>query len=119
MGYISDPVTSGDFSCHDCKVSKDTTIHPSRLGLGADGICRVCEVGKVYNADTKDCVNAKGIHKFKMAGISRSDQDIKDQCWTMSGPDEYKQCMKGYINSTYNASAEMNDNFPSGQESSM
>ena len=93
MGYASDPMVSGDFTCVSCA---EKTIHPLRLGRGSDGICKVCKVGEIVENGV--CIEAKAIHKFYMGGVydrnnSTVEKDIKDQCWTMSNPSTYKDCL--------------------------
>ncbi|MEE1030258.1 MAG: hypothetical protein UIC65_04520 [Alphaproteobacteria bacterium] len=96
MGYASDPMVSGDFTCVSCAENSDKTIHPLRLGRGNDGICKVCKVGEIVENGV--CIEAKAIHKFYMGGVydrnnSTVEKDIKDQCWTMSNPSTYKDCL--------------------------
>ena len=97
MGYASDPMVSGDFTCVSCAENSDKTIHPLRLGRGSDGICKVCKVGEIVENGV--CVEAKAIHKFYMGGVYDKktptvEKDVKDQCWTMSNPSTYKDCLK-------------------------
>ena len=97
MGYASDPMVSGDFTCVSCAENSDKTIHPLRLGRGNDGICKVCKVGEIVENGV--CIEAKAIHKFYMGGVydknnSTEEKNIKDQCWTMSNPSTYKACLK-------------------------
>ena len=97
MGYASDPMVSGDFTCVSCAENSDKTIHPLRLGRGSDGICKVCKVGEIVENGV--CIEAKAIHKFYMGGVydrnnSTVEKDIKDQCWTMSNPSTYKACLR-------------------------
>ena len=96
MGYASDPMVYGDFTCVPCAENSDKTIHHSRLGRGSDGICKVCKVGEIVKGGV--CKEAKAIHKFYMGGVydrnnSTVEKDIKDQCWTMSNPSTYKDCL--------------------------
>ena len=102
MGYKSDPMGAGagDFTCVSCMQNDDATIHPSRLGVGSDGICKVCAVGEVYSSTTKTCETAKSIHKYYMGGLLKKNEtggatplDLKYQCWTKPTPDEYKACI--------------------------
>lgn len=108
-GYKTDPAVTGDFSCVDCSsvsggtvatdAASTTAIHPSRLGLGSNGVCLTCEPGQIYNADMRGCITAKQIHKNYMAGdVMESARTVKlpveNQCWTKATPEDYKQCMK-------------------------
>lgn len=108
-GYKTDPAVTGDFSCVDCSsvsggtvatdAASTTAVHPSRLGLGSNGVCLTCEPGQIYNADMRGCITAKQIHKNYMAGdVMESARSVKlpvqNQCWTMATPEDYKQCMK-------------------------
>ena len=121
QGYAKDPTVSGDFTCVNCNTSTDTTIHPTRLGTGKDGVCKVCSVGEIV--DTGVCVKAKQIHKFYMGGeTTKSDQNKKlelaKQCWTKPTPDEYRKCMEDTGWAKYKA--EVPDDAPkSGGEPSM
>lgn len=99
MGYKSDPMGAGagDFTCVSCMQNDDTTIHPSRLGVGSDGICKVCAVGEVYSSTSKTCEKAKSIHKYYMGGLLTQNEteprELNKQCWTMPTPDAYKDCI--------------------------
>lgn len=100
MGYASDPMVSGDFTCVSCAVNSDKTIHHSRLGRGSDGICKVCKVGEIVK--NGQCEKSKSIHKFYMDGMNKKTsgeikpvENLADQCWTKPTPDEYKACIKG------------------------
>lgn len=122
-GYQSDPTVSGDFTCIDCNVTTDTTIHPSRLGVGTNGVCLTCKLGEVFNDGV--CEPAKQIHKAYMAGdVKKGDLgkklDASEQCWTKPTPDEYKSCMDSNGWGMYASSANDGDNNPSkGSEPSL
>ena len=121
MGYASDPMVYGDFTCVSCTENSDETIHHSRLGRGNDGICKVCKVGEVLKNGA--CTTAKTIHKFYMNGVYNKatptkENDIKDQCWTKPTPEEYKSCMEDLGWATY-AAAVMGGGSSGGQDSSM
>lgn len=103
QGYKSDPKVTKDFTCVNCK-EIDEKVNPMRLGR-VDGVCTVCPVGKIYDSTNGICAKAKGIHKYYMSGMTKNGgtteeaSEIKDQCWTKGGPDEYKKCMasQGWI----------------------
>lgn len=107
-GYKSDPTDRGDFTCVSCTSNDDTTIHPSRLGVGTNGVCLTCKLGEVFNEGV--CEPAKQIHKAYMAGDVNSKAlgtklDPSKQCWTKPTPDEYKSCMDSNGWSMYASSA--------------
>lgn len=97
MGYKSDPVFSKDFTCVSCSQNADDTIHHLRLGVGVDGMCKVCDVGEILS-DGK-CIVAKSIHKYYMDGIKDKDatdpRSLTSQCWTKRTPEDYITCMEG------------------------
>lgn len=91
MGYASDPKISGDYTCVSCAISADATIHPKRLGLGANGMCITCEIGKVYSDG--QCVDATPLNQRELVGVGEAIQSLDEQCWTKANPDEYKKCI--------------------------
>ncbi len=122
QGYAKDPTVSGDFTCVNCNTSTDTTIHPTRLGTGKDGVCKVCSVGEIVEDGI--CVKAKQIHKFYMGGETKeSDRNVKldvsQQCWTKPTPDEYRQCLADNGWATYAAAAPDKGDTGTGGEPSM
>lgn len=123
-GYKSDPTVSGDFTCVSCTSNDDATIHPSRLGVGTNGVCLTCKLGEVFNDGV--CEPAKQIHKAYMAGdVKKGDLgkklDASKQCWTKPTPDEYKSCMDNNGWGMYASSANDGggDNPPKGSEPSL
>lgn len=95
-GYASDPKVSGNWECVNCKnIANDASVHPSRLGLGSDGVCVTCATAEIYDEDSQSCVQARVLTQYGMIGITTPTQQLDDQCWTKSNPDDYKSCVSG------------------------
>lgn len=118
LGYASDPLVSGDFSCVECSsLDSVKSVSSRRVGRNAaDGVCTVCPVGKLFSRKENTCIKATTLSKHYMMGTeigpnpnttvteilekepsdSRKLKKVGDQCWAKMTPDDYKKCIEDY-----------------------
>lgn len=89
-------VSATDKTCADCTTNLRGGISPQ------DGTCVKCDLGKIFNSDAASsnyCVEARALTKtdlqYGSGKTKNSLLDLGDQCWTISDPEEYKNCVKG------------------------
>lgn len=89
-------VSATDKTCADCATNLRGGISPQ------DGTCVKCDLGKIFNSDAASsnyCVEARALTKtdlqYGSGKTKNSLLDLGDQCWTISDPEEYKNCVKG------------------------
>lgn len=66
-----------------------------------DGTCVVCsQLGEYFDVNSGDCKPAEAFTHLDLQfgrGMSKGDYEnsVREQCWTMGSPDEYKKCVYG------------------------
>lgn len=82
-------------SCTECVTGMRDGVSPK------DGTCVKCDVGNVFDEKASGngyCSVAQGYSKVDLqygAGQTRnSNQDLEQQCWTITTPNDYAECVK-------------------------
>ena len=91
MGFKSDWRVSGDLGCYEC------TGEQGRFGINAEGVCEQCEIGKIFDTNKQECVEAKTFTKNDMR-YGKGNQPstaLAQQCWIQDNPTCYKCCLTG------------------------
>ncbi len=87
------PAAGKTDECVECATSVQGGPNPK------DGVCVVCnQSGQYFDTKTGDCKTAVGYSKMDLMYGKRNSKtaknDVQEQCWTKTSPDEYKDCVK-------------------------
>lgn len=89
---------ANDFTCVDCA----TGVKGGASTI--NGACVQCETGEYFDKPSNSCKPASAYIKPDMQygkGKTKNNTDVKEQCWTMVEPDDYKACvLEGKIPTT-------------------
>ncbi len=82
----------GQYECQPCPAEGRNGIDP------ASGVCIKCNSGQAFDSTSNQCVTARPYtHTDLQYGIGQTSGStaLKNQCWTYTEPDEYKNCVMG------------------------
>lgn len=83
-----------DFNCIDCDAAPNGRCDVA--GHEMFGKCVKCSVGKIFDAATCNCADARSVSKDIMQyGKGGANSTVLEQCWTKEGTDDFQNCVLG------------------------